>query len=128
MCLLCPRERKDTYTDNFKPYPETGLRACKPTEGQGWAHLICSLFMPELTYTDASRLRFVEGISCLPPTRWTRVSYLNLSLSRFSSCYSAADSVDPQMVPLYAVWIVLVNTTSLVHGAKSIGWALNFHL
>lgn len=72
MCLLCPRERKDSYTDNFKPHPNSGLRACKPTEGQGWTHLICAIFLSELTFGDPGRMKPVEGINAIPPARWTR--------------------------------------------------------
>ncbi|KAJ7224075.1 PHD-zinc-finger like domain-containing protein [Mycena pura] len=72
-CLLCPRERKGLTK---KPpqgsvAPESFLHARKPTEGQGWTHVLCSVFIPELTFTDASRLRCVEGISSLSRHRWT---------------------------------------------------------
>ncbi|KAL0060485.1 putative PHD type zinc finger protein with BAH domain-containing protein [Marasmius tenuissimus] len=69
-CLLCPRERPiDGKT--FGPSPDTFLRACKPTEGQGWAHVLCSVFMPGLEFTDSGHLKAVEGLSTLPPHRWT---------------------------------------------------------
>ncbi|KAJ7504211.1 hypothetical protein B0H11DRAFT_2154460 [Mycena galericulata] len=58
-CLLCPRERKGGLA------PDSFLHARKPTEGQGWTHVLCSVFIPELTFTDASRLRFVEGLSSI---------------------------------------------------------------
>ncbi|KAG5725072.1 Lid2 complex component snt2 [Termitomyces sp. T112] len=74
-CLLCPRataqERKHA------PYPpsDSFLRACKPTEGQGWAHVLCAVFTPELAFTDASKLRLVEGLSTIARHRWvTRCS------------------------------------------------------
>ncbi|KAG6841246.1 hypothetical protein C0991_000530 [Blastosporella zonata] len=69
-CLLCPRasaeERKQT------PYPpsDSFLRVCKPTEGQGWVHVLCSVFTPELMFTDASKLRLVEGLSTISRHRW----------------------------------------------------------
>lgn len=73
-CLLCPRSCKaDRQKDPFPP-PDSFLRACKATEGQGWAHVICSVFSPELTFTDASRLRLVEGLSTIPHHRWATVS------------------------------------------------------
>ncbi|KZT25327.1 hypothetical protein NEOLEDRAFT_1169507 [Neolentinus lepideus HHB14362 ss-1] len=69
-CLLCPRKKRDKKKDPYPP-PDTYLRACKPTEGQGWVHVLCSAFVPETTYSDASRLRLVEGISTIPAHRWT---------------------------------------------------------
>ncbi|OCH85881.1 hypothetical protein OBBRIDRAFT_890870 [Obba rivulosa] len=70
-CLLCPRARKDAKRKTIYPPPDSYLRACKPTEGQAWVHVVCSVFMPEVVYSDASRLRLVEGISTIPQYRWT---------------------------------------------------------
>ncbi|KAJ7117733.1 hypothetical protein C8R44DRAFT_626844 [Mycena epipterygia] len=72
-CLLCPRERKGVVK-KVPPggmAPDSFLHARKPTEGQGWTHILCSVFIPELTFTDASRLRFVEGLSSISRHRWT---------------------------------------------------------
>ncbi|KAL0953950.1 hypothetical protein HGRIS_005111 [Hohenbuehelia grisea] len=71
-CLLCPRPRKN---DRASLIPDGFLRICKPTEGQGWVHVLCSVFVPELTYTDAARLRLVEGISTISPHRWSTKCY-----------------------------------------------------
>ena len=54
------------------------LRARKPTEGQGWVHVLCSLFAPEVVYTDASRMRLVEGVSSISQARWETVSWTNV--------------------------------------------------
>ncbi|KAH9930212.1 uncharacterized protein B0H18DRAFT_993754 [Fomitopsis serialis] len=69
-CLLCPRPRRDIRKSIVYPPPDTYLRACKPTEGQAWVHVICSVFVPEVNYSDAARLRLVEGISAIPQWRW----------------------------------------------------------
>ncbi|KAJ6619944.1 hypothetical protein B0H10DRAFT_1912520 [Mycena sp. CBHHK59/15] len=72
-CLLCPRERKGVVK-KAPPggvAPDSYLHARKPTEGQGWTHVLCSVFVPEITFTDASRLRFVEGLSTITRHRWT---------------------------------------------------------
>ncbi|KAI0738659.1 hypothetical protein C8Q80DRAFT_255981 [Daedaleopsis nitida] len=69
-CLLCPRMRRDPKKKLIYPPPDSYLRACKPTEGQAWVHVLCSVFVPELTYSDAARLRLVEGISAIPQHRW----------------------------------------------------------
>ncbi|EPQ56118.1 hypothetical protein GLOTRDRAFT_115511 [Gloeophyllum trabeum ATCC 11539] len=70
-CLLCPRPKRDRKSKAPYPPPDTYLRACKPTEGQGWVHVLCSVFVPETIYSDASRLRLVEGISTIPLHRWS---------------------------------------------------------
>ena len=36
--------------------------------------MICSVFIPELTFSDTMRLRLVEGISVINPHRWLTVS------------------------------------------------------
>lgn len=56
------------------PPADTLLRACKPTEGQGWTHLLCAVFTPELTFTEASKLRLVEGMSTISKHKWMAVS------------------------------------------------------
>lgn len=68
-CMLCPRDQ--LHDKKFGPSSNSVLRACKPTEGQQWAHVICSVFIPELTFSDASRLRLVEGASTIANHRWT---------------------------------------------------------
>ena len=66
--------RRDPKKKLIYPPPDSYLRACKPTEGQAWVHVLCSVFIPELTYSDATRLRLVEGISAIPQHRWQNVS------------------------------------------------------
>ena len=83
-CLLCPRTRRDPKKKSLYPPPDTYLRACKPTEGQGWVHILCSVFIPEVTYTDATRLRRVEAISTIPSYRWMNVSS-TFSLKHFKA-------------------------------------------
>lgn len=70
-CLLCPRAGPVERKMKHWPPHDTFLRACKPTEGQGWTHLLCAVFTPELTFTDAARLRLVEGMSTISRHRWT---------------------------------------------------------
>ena len=52
------------------------MRAFKPTEGQGWTHVLCAVFTPEITFTDASRLRLVEGLNTVTRHKWSAVSFL----------------------------------------------------
>ncbi|KAG9313136.1 hypothetical protein JVU11DRAFT_6586 [Chiua virens] len=66
-CVLCPRKKSKTSskdTDSF-------LRAAKPTEGQAWVHVLCAVFSPEVTFSDVTHLRLVEGISTIPRSRWS---------------------------------------------------------
>ncbi|CAE6484289.1 unnamed protein product [Rhizoctonia solani] len=69
-CLLCPRTPNDTLQSKQNALASTMLRLSKPTEGRGWVHTLCSVFVPETSFTDASRLRLVEGISSVSDTRW----------------------------------------------------------
>lgn len=68
--------RRDPKKKIIYPPPDSYLRACKPTEGQAWVHVLCSVFIPELQYSDAARLRLVEGISAIPQYRWQNVSII----------------------------------------------------
>ncbi|KLO07425.1 hypothetical protein SCHPADRAFT_945298 [Schizopora paradoxa] len=69
-CRLCPRPRPGS-----KPVPnppsDTYLRACKPTEGHGWVHVLCAVFIPEVEFADTETLKPVEGLSTIPKHRWT---------------------------------------------------------
>ncbi|KAE9396813.1 BAH-domain-containing protein [Gymnopus androsaceus JB14] len=82
-CLLCPRSpsRGPAHTG---PPPTSYLRACKVTESQGWAHVLCSTFIPEINFTDTTTLRCVEGISGIPSKRW---------ISRCTICQQAGGAV-----------------------------------
>lgn len=77
--------RRDPKKKLIYPPPDSYLRACKPTEGQAWVHVLCSVFIPEITYSDANRLRLVEGISTMPTYRWENVSIFTPSFGR---CFS----------------------------------------
>ncbi|KAF7370427.1 Lid2 complex component snt2 [Mycena sanguinolenta] len=72
-CLLCPRKDRGIVqkAPPARIAPESFLHARKTTEGQNWTHVLCSVFIPELTFTDASRLRSVEGLSSITRHRWT---------------------------------------------------------
>lgn len=76
-CVLCPRGRNEDRKK--KPYPpaDTFLRVCKPTEQQCWAHVLCAVFSPEITFADAARLRLIEGINTISNHRWSAVSMIS---------------------------------------------------
>ena len=73
-CLLCPRPKKDAKKTQFYPPSDTYLRACKPTEGQGWVHQLCSLFFSEIQYSDPEKMKLVEGISTISTSKWRGVN------------------------------------------------------
>ncbi|KAH7867753.1 PHD-zinc-finger like domain-containing protein [Lentinula edodes] len=64
-CLLCPRPRGPVQSR-----PGSYLQACKVTESHGWAHVLCSVFIPEINFTNTSTMRSVEGITGIPNRRW----------------------------------------------------------
>ncbi|KAN0109125.1 hypothetical protein V8E52_009647 [Russula decolorans] len=70
-CVLCARTKRERDKKALHPPADSFLRVCKPTEGQGWVHLACAVFIPEITFSDAKRLRIVEGISTIPTHRWS---------------------------------------------------------
>jgi hypothetical protein len=77
-CVLCARSKRDREKRVVYPPADSFLRVCKPTEGQGWVHLACAVFIPEVSFSDAKRLRIVEGISTIPTHRWsTRCTLCN---------------------------------------------------
>ncbi|KAJ3506376.1 hypothetical protein NLJ89_g6899 [Agrocybe chaxingu] len=70
-CLLCPRPANEDKRKKPWPPSDSFLRACKPTEGQGWAHVVCAVFTPGLDFGDSARLRLVEGINMLSRHKWS---------------------------------------------------------
>ena len=91
-CVLCARPKREGDKKTLHPPADSFLRVCKPTEGQGWVHLACAVFIPEISFSDAKRLRIVEGISTLPTHRWSTVSsnvlFVESLVSRFLVCGS----------------------------------------
>ncbi|KAH8833162.1 hypothetical protein DL96DRAFT_1585044 [Flagelloscypha sp. PMI_526] len=82
-CLLCPRQsllpvgQKGKQPQNISVAaryaninPDSFLRACKPTEGSGWAHVLCSVFIPEPIFTDPLQLHAVENLNVINHQRW----------------------------------------------------------
>ncbi|EIN03844.1 hypothetical protein PUNSTDRAFT_77480 [Punctularia strigosozonata HHB-11173 SS5] len=69
-CILCPRVPPAKRQEDVNPPSDSYFRALKPTEGQNWAHVLCAVFAPETSFTDVERLRLIEGISAIPPSRW----------------------------------------------------------
>ena len=95
--MLCARPKRERERDKkaFYPPADSFLRVCKPTEGQGWVHLACAVFVPELTFSDAKRLRIVEGISSIPNHRWSTVCN--------SSIFVEIADANSQLTAMYVV-------------------------
>lgn len=89
-CVLCPSALKTgaevhTMRGSAKlrppgslpaesPYqPFTALDALKATEGNQWAHVICSVWTSELVFTHTNTLQRVEGVAGLAASRWSQV-------------------------------------------------------
>jgi len=123
-CLLCPKVRHDPKNGIYPP-ADTFLRAQKPTEGQGWVHVLCSVFIPELTFSDTTRLRLVEGISVINPHRWLTVSPPTHTHRSFVAKHrwtsSPAASVAKEAALLSVAAIVPRNSTSLAPGPPATG-------
>lgn len=64
--MLCPKSLPKLVRPIKKPpkvMPDFDfLQALKTTEGYKWAHILCSVFVPDITYADATRLKVAEGI------------------------------------------------------------------
>jgi NuA3 HAT complex component NTO1 len=57
-CLLCPNEGG----------------AFKQTTTGHWAHLLCAIWIPELSVGNAIYMEPVEGVETIPKNRWKLVS------------------------------------------------------
>lgn len=84
-CLLCPRASAEDKKKGIWPNPASFLRGCKPTESQGWSHVLCAVFTPELTFTDASQLRLVEGMNTVSRHKWLAVSTIMLLIDNMAN-------------------------------------------
>lgn len=49
--------------------------ALKPTESGNWAHVVCALFIPEVTFIDVNTMEPIK-LSEIPPDRFKKVCYI----------------------------------------------------
>lgn len=56
--------------------PISAVEAYKATEGNNWAHLVCAVWMPDVTFSHPERMSLVEGAGNLSPARYEAVSNL----------------------------------------------------
>ncbi|OCF76650.1 hypothetical protein I204_02349 [Kwoniella mangroviensis CBS 8886] len=73
-CVLCPNDLTP-ITSKIKKKPGQQadfdlLSALKPTEGRRWAHILCSIYVPEVGFADPSRIKTVEGVMEVARDKW----------------------------------------------------------
>ncbi len=54
--------------DTIVKAPLGALDAFKPTECNNWAHVLCSVFIPEVVFSDTTRLKTVDPAETSRPT------------------------------------------------------------
>ena len=77
-CVLCPRDISAVIAKNRSKKPPLDfdlLSALKPTEGNQWAHVLCSAWQLDVLYRNAKTLKAIEGITTLTDDRWEEVSW-----------------------------------------------------
>ncbi|KAJ5086075.1 hypothetical protein N7532_010846 [Penicillium argentinense] len=76
------RLEKEMITEAIKLYrqrqeavgkPVSPREPLKRTAGNNWAHVMCSLWTPEIKYGDAKELEPAEGFGTIPKDRWRQV-------------------------------------------------------
>lgn len=76
------RLEKEMVTEAIKLYRQRQEAAGKPvgpreplkrTAGNNWAHVMCSLWTPEIKFGDAKELEPAEGFGSIPKERWREV-------------------------------------------------------
>lgn len=75
-CMLCPSDNSALLA-RIKKKPAGDfdlLAALKPTEGCRWAHILCTVYHPEVQFVNGSTMKMVEGISTIPDEKWLSVS------------------------------------------------------
>jgi hypothetical protein len=60
-CIVCYRESSKK------------LNSVKRTLGHNWAHLVCSMWIPEIKFTDTDKLESIASVSQIPAHRWSSV-------------------------------------------------------
>jgi hypothetical protein len=86
-CALCPVE----------------AGAFKQTTHGGWAHLLCAIFVPEVGVSNTVYMEPVDGIECIPKSRWKLVSRSATLKVGSSSTSSPATCVDKRAEHLFNV-------------------------
>ncbi|EST08379.1 Zinc finger, PHD-finger [Kalmanozyma brasiliensis GHG001] len=79
----------DIKKDALVKAPLGALDAFKPTECNNWAHVLCSVFIPEVVFSDTTRLKTVESCGNLPTHRYEALC--DLCHTPRGACVSCAD-------------------------------------
>ncbi|KAJ5157012.1 uncharacterized protein N7482_008112 [Penicillium canariense] len=92
------RLEKEMVTEAIKLYrqrqeavgkPVSPREPLKRTAGNNWAHVMCSLWTPEIKFGDAKELEPAEGFGSIPKDRWREVCKIcKSSKGACVSCHS----------------------------------------
>jgi NuA3 HAT complex component NTO1 len=72
---------KLTYTQSCVLCPNEGGAFKQATTGH-WAHLLCAIWIPELTVGNAIYMEPIDGMEIVPKSRWKLVSYNQIHKQR----------------------------------------------
>ncbi|XP_051975847.1 bromodomain-containing protein 1-like isoform X1 [Xyrauchen texanus] len=50
--------------------------ALKRTDDDRWGHVVCALWVPEVSFTNTVLIEPIDGVSNIPPARWKLTCYL----------------------------------------------------
>lgn len=73
LCRRCLISRNNSASCIFCP-SVTG--AFKQTDSGDWAHVLCTLWTPELYFANPIYMEPIEGISSIPKSRWRLICYI----------------------------------------------------
>ena len=73
LCRKCREIGRSTPACIFCPNPDGAFK--KTTEGK-WAHLLCAVWIPEVTIATKSIMEPIDGVAHVPKSRWKLTCYL----------------------------------------------------
>ncbi|KAI9711167.1 MAG: nuA3 HAT complex component nto1 [Chrysothrix sp. TS-e1954] len=73
LCRKCREIGRSTPACIFCPNPDGAFK--KSTEGK-WAHLLCAIWIPEVTIATKSIMEPIDGVANVPKSRWRLTCYL----------------------------------------------------
>lgn len=73
---LCRRCLIARNTDEKCEFCPSTTGAFKQTDGGDWAHVLCTLWTPELYFANPIYMEPVEGVANIPKSRWKLVCYI----------------------------------------------------
>jgi hypothetical protein len=105
MCIFCPN------SDG----------AFKPTTTSRWSHLLCAIWIPEVSLANATFMEPVQDVEKVPKQRWKLVS--RLKLFDISDIYRLVTSASKKWVHAFSAAI----RTASSHSTSPVHDAVNYH-